>query len=658
MQRIQKNKISTSRLVEYKDSRIFDIIDKIHDDELVLPSLQRKFVWKDSQITDLFDSIMQGYPIGTFMFWTIGKSKSDQNIKDGMKFYQFVNEYKKNDLGGGSEVQSKDKIECIVDGQQRLTSMLIGIKGSYQKHTVTAKMYINLSFHNESSTSSEESSIEIKEDRRKYEFSFKTYNQIKSIEQKYKSRNELWFPVNRVINKDVSFPSKWAKNEDTIKKNENKIIKKRQKFLDRSRKHLEETYGKLTENDWKKSRRKLIILWNKIHVDKIVSYFPLSKISLPDIIEIFIRVNNSGTNLTRTEMLMSVVSSIWKDGRDKIDELLKNINSYGYEFDTDFIMRASLVILDVQVLVNTRNVLDIANKLSNKWNIISSAVESAVKATKQMKFSKSILRSKNAIIPLSYYYSKIKDKSYDAKDEQQMKLYLNSVLILGFYGNHGDTALADIRSAMVKNTDNKPYELRDIHKNGFNFVDIASQYKKQVTEGKIRKDLLIESSDQIKELLETSYGSKSFIILACMNPKLINDYDNNLEKDVSKVHQDHLYPKSSFENYSKVIKKSKNLKEEYGQSLNDFSQKEGKLYNLINSLANIHIFEDFKNREKQNFEPQQFFNRLDKNTLNKHKQDNFIPLSKELNFVNFNDVIKQRKEIMRKILNTMFSVED
>ena len=75
MQRIQKNKISTSRLVEYKDSRIFDIIDKIHDDELVLPSLQRKFVWKDSQITDLFDSIMQGYPIGTFMFWTIGKSK-------------------------------------------------------------------------------------------------------------------------------------------------------------------------------------------------------------------------------------------------------------------------------------------------------------------------------------------------------------------------------------------------------------------------------------------------------------------------------------------------------------------------------------------------------------------------------------------------------
>ena len=72
MSRIYKNKISTNKLVEYKDSRIIDIVDDIADDKLVLPSLQRKFVWKDSQITDLFDSIMQSYPIGTFMFWKIG----------------------------------------------------------------------------------------------------------------------------------------------------------------------------------------------------------------------------------------------------------------------------------------------------------------------------------------------------------------------------------------------------------------------------------------------------------------------------------------------------------------------------------------------------------------------------------------------------------
>ena len=241
--------------------------------------------------------------------------------------------------------------------------MLIGLIGSYEKHTVDCKMHINLSFLNASKSSEEESSIEMKEDRRKFEFSFKTGNQIENIKQNYSTRGELWFPVNLVLNHDVRVRKNLIKNENEIKKNEHNILKKRQKFLDIARNWIEskDNYNiKLSQKEWSQYQKILIPLWNKIYIDKIVSYFPLSKMLLPDIIEIFIRVNNSGTNLTRTEMLMSVVSSIWKDGRDKIDDLLQDINKKGYEFDTDFIMRASLVILDVQVLVNTRNVLDLS----------------------------------------------------------------------------------------------------------------------------------------------------------------------------------------------------------------------------------------------------------------------------------------------------------
>ena len=664
MRRIQKNRISTSKLVEYKDSRIVDIIDQIHDDELVLPSLQRKFVWKDFQITSLFDSIMQDYPIGTFMFWTIGRNKLDQKIKDKMKFYQFVSKYKKKNLGGGDEVYDKDKTECVVDGQQRLTSILIGLKGTYEKHTNDCEMYINLNFLNESNFSSEDSSIEMKEDRRKYEFSFKTPNQYTKIRENYTSNGELWFPVRKVLDKDVCFTKRWIEDEDSIKKNENKIVQKRQKFLNKSRHYLEKEFNdKIIDYDWDKYSRTLIILWNKIHVDKIVSYFPLSKISLPDIIEIFIRVNNSGTNLTRTEMLMSVVSSIWRDGRDKIDELIKDINLNGYEFDTDFIMRASLVILDERVLVNTNNVLRIANKLPENWQIISSSVKSAIIAIERMGFTKSILRSKNAVIPIAYYYSKVKDKTYDAKDEQQMMLYLHSVLILGFYGTHGDTALADIRKAMVKNADSElgPFELRDIHKKGFNFKDIANQYTKEVSEGKIKKELIIARKEQITDLLKTSYGSKSFIILACMNKELIKDNDKNRRKNKSgaKVHQDHLYPQKGLSLYNEVIKNNANLElQGYLKDIDGYLQKDGMLYETINSLANIHIFEDFKNREKQNIEPQTFFDKLDQDTIQKHKKENFIPLDKKLTFKNFHDIISERKELMRNKLNLMFNIEE
>ena len=37
----------------------------------LLPAIQRKFTWNSDQICVLFDSIMRGYPINTFMFWEV-----------------------------------------------------------------------------------------------------------------------------------------------------------------------------------------------------------------------------------------------------------------------------------------------------------------------------------------------------------------------------------------------------------------------------------------------------------------------------------------------------------------------------------------------------------------------------------------------------------
>jgi len=33
-----------------------------------LPSIQRGFVWKPKQVEDLWDSLLRGYPIGSFLF--------------------------------------------------------------------------------------------------------------------------------------------------------------------------------------------------------------------------------------------------------------------------------------------------------------------------------------------------------------------------------------------------------------------------------------------------------------------------------------------------------------------------------------------------------------------------------------------------------------
>jgi uncharacterized protein with ParB-like and HNH nuclease domain len=67
---------------------IKDALKRIERNEYVLPAIQREFVWRPDQICRLFDSLMQGYPFGGFLFWKVEPENSGQ-----YKFYGFVREY-------------------------------------------------------------------------------------------------------------------------------------------------------------------------------------------------------------------------------------------------------------------------------------------------------------------------------------------------------------------------------------------------------------------------------------------------------------------------------------------------------------------------------------------------------------------------------------
>ena len=75
---------------KYGAITIYEALENIVGNKFILPAIQRKFVWKSEQIEALFDSIMRGYPINTFMFWEI----KDNTIKNNYKFYGFLLNYR------------------------------------------------------------------------------------------------------------------------------------------------------------------------------------------------------------------------------------------------------------------------------------------------------------------------------------------------------------------------------------------------------------------------------------------------------------------------------------------------------------------------------------------------------------------------------------
>ncbi len=108
---------------------IAEAIRNITDREYILPAIQREFVWDGVQIEKLFDSLMRGYPIGSFLFWRI----RPEHMKD-FQFYTFMESYHERDRRHNVSIDltgdTKTRI-AVLDGQQRLTALYIGLKGTF-----------------------------------------------------------------------------------------------------------------------------------------------------------------------------------------------------------------------------------------------------------------------------------------------------------------------------------------------------------------------------------------------------------------------------------------------------------------------------------------------------------------------------------------------
>ena len=63
-------------------------LSRIESREYVLPGIQREFVWSTDQICQLFDSLMRGYPISSFLFWEVNANRSHEYA-----FYDFILNY-------------------------------------------------------------------------------------------------------------------------------------------------------------------------------------------------------------------------------------------------------------------------------------------------------------------------------------------------------------------------------------------------------------------------------------------------------------------------------------------------------------------------------------------------------------------------------------
>ncbi|HNR38589.1 MAG TPA: DUF262 domain-containing protein [Acidobacteriota bacterium] len=305
---------------------IFSLLNEIDDNKIVLPAIQREFVWSEDQIQRLLDSIIRDYPIGLVLLW---------DTFEAIQYRSFVKHYRSGNQYTHTQNSVKKRIKLVLDGQQRLQSLYIALYGS-----INGKfLYFDVLSGNDSDDVSEE----------KYRFQFATESEVSQRNQS--NRQEL---LKTSESKSVDFvPEHYIKVADLFALNTKDQIQRR-KEISQELCLSQELTERLDLN-----LRKLSDAFkdeNALKVSTIDQDLPQdshSRKSEADVLEIFVRVNREGTPLSRSDLIFSMLKLNWKESAEALPDFVRSINEgNSFELDTDFVIRCLFAVSDLGTKFN------------------------------------------------------------------------------------------------------------------------------------------------------------------------------------------------------------------------------------------------------------------------------------------------------------------
>lgn len=567
---------------------ISDAIEKIESNQFLLPAIQREFIWTHSKIEWLFDSIMRNYPISSFLFWNVEESTSKN-----YRFYKFINEYRERYKTHNEEISTNgvSSFNAVLDGQQRLTSLYLGLKGSFghkeyrrkwedtEWSIPTRHLYLNIT-----------NELTEEEDGRIYEFCFLEKSETQEVDV-YETEEKNWFKVGAILN-----------------------------YSD------DEPFDNFVEEFDNSFSRKAIRQLRRIIVEKpIINYFLEKEQSLDKALNIFIRINSGGEPLNFSDLLMSIAVANWtkKDARKEIHKLVDSIRDKGYSISKDLVLKSFLYLHSKDIKFRVTNFSkENAKEFETEWEQIRDAILSTFDLIKSFGFTDFTLTSKNAVIPIIYYlYHKGIYRDYSIKIEhkqerENIKKWLHIVLIKRLFGGTSDNVLSQMRRTFTENvaeskikTEIKTFPIDTIFKH-------------------IRKDTSV-GDEFIEETLFTQMDNQyAFSILSLLYPNL--DYKNN------NFHKDHVHPASS---YNKL---SEENKEKYG-------------WHTFNSIYNLQMLEANENMSKRDLSLKEWVEKeTNEENKEQFLNLHLIP-NVDLSLDNFSQYLEMRKELLMSQMKTLLN---
>ena len=477
--------------MEYRAVRIADVIRDINRNYF-LPAIQREFVWEPEQIERLFDSILGDYPIGSFLFWKLEEQNNAQWAT--FEFIRNFDEAKPHNEDANLNGIARD-IYLVLDGQQRMTALYIGLKGSYRYFHYRwreTKLCLNLLRRPVPNDTDPQELT--------YQFKFRESPQADN-------GNELWYEVGKILAFDdpedakASLKSVLTTFSDGDRENANKLIGR---------------------------------LHNKIHTVTTINYYEEKSQDPNKVLNIFVRANSAGTPLGYSDLLLSTATAKWEtlNAREEINRLTDNLNQLNgiarYNFGKDFVLKASLYLTqDLPIQYNVRNFTkQNLQKIEENWDNIKRYLTTTVRLISKFGYRWENIVAPIALLPIAFFLMKRADENFDKSSEQTdvqvqtaIRRWLAVILLKNIFGASSDTTLKNLRDTLLKVKEFSEFPVAELG----NALKIDSTL----------------SEGEIANILTRKYrGKYTYLILSLLYPD--RDW-----RDVV-FHEDHIFPASQF----------------------------------------------------------------------------------------------------------------
>ncbi|MFP6338991.1 DUF1524 domain-containing protein [Helicobacter pylori] len=337
-------------------------------------------------------------------------------------------------------------------------------------------------------------------------------------------------------------------------------------------------------------------LKNAFCTEKLISYFEEKEKDLNKVLNIFIRVNSGGVELSYSDLLMSILTaSFSSDIRERMNGLVDALKDKGFSnMGQDQVLKTCLLLIGKDTTFELKNFnKKNIKEIEDNWEKITDSIYNAAKLLETFGYA-GYLGSAYILSSLAYFY--FLNSKMNENDKEQALKFVRNAQITSYFSNSTDTKLSVIAHSMK--------EAQTFESFNHNLA------KHQTCPLKI-------ANDAIEEMMCSSSHALVFPILQILYP--------NLNYKTNTFHIDHIYPKSKF-------KKNKKLNKDF--------------YECENHLYNLQLLEGQENSAKKDKDPEVWLKEEYKNEqdIEEYKKRNYIDPTLKLEWENIKEFREKREE--------------